>query len=140
MALLTGEPRTASIRAATPVSVIKITRESFEKAIEAHPSIQDEIWEAYAHHTLDNYLRSESSFQTLSAEERKSWIHDGIQAELSTGTPSEIPGSANFAFVASGEVRVNGQGYIAPSIIEIQRDKGLSAVSSSRVVWLPKRA
>jgi CRP-like cAMP-binding protein len=59
MALLTGAPRRASVRAKTDVECYRLDKEAFEEILQARPSIADEVSHILAERTaqLDSALQ-----------------------------------------------------------------------------------
>jgi CRP-like cAMP-binding protein len=54
MSLLTGEPRSATVKAATDVLVYEITKEDIELLLEKRPEIAERLTETIAKHRLHN--------------------------------------------------------------------------------------
>ena len=54
IALVTGRPRTATVRATTPVRVLVITSREFRKLLEKHPEIQRKVLLSMAERLADS--------------------------------------------------------------------------------------
>ena len=65
MAFLTGETRTATIKAATSVVLVELSRKNLSGLMESIPTLSEEIWQAFAQHQFDTYLRALPRFARL---------------------------------------------------------------------------
>ncbi len=137
MALLTGEPRTATIRAATTVTVGKISRESFDHLMETQPEICDGVWAAFASHRFDNYLLRHARYSVLDHDARAAWLERGTQLGLELGAILDT-GEAAMVFVASGSIEVWGTSRPAPTLLSVTSKAVFKASSAARVVLLPQ--
>lgn len=138
MALLTGEPRTASVRAATTVTLLKITRDSFNQLLGVYPGLSDQVWHAFMCNKFDSYLRWVPSFQHVNREQRMAWIkEDGKLMEPEDGEALEVPMEARYAFLISGKVSTADGTQTAPSVFEVQYNGKVEAVEDVRMTWLP---
>ena len=81
MALLSGEPRGAGARAATPVTVGRISRKDFRKLMDTRPAVQRKVWAAYAERVFDNRLRALG----MKVDERRRFVAAGSLRHLAAG-------------------------------------------------------
>lgn len=137
MAFLTGEPRTATIKAATSVVLVEISRKNLSGMMEAVPTLSEEIWQAFARHQFDTYVRAIARFSSLSGEQRMEWISKHKQIELSAG--QELPASdAAFAFVLTGTLESAGTTFHAPALLDLHGQiEHPRAGTAVRVILLP---
>ena len=136
MSLLTGAPRTATIRAATTVTLGEINRDSFDHLLEEHPTVRERVWDAFAAHQFDNYTRNHSRYQHLAHDDRMGWIKAGTQSQHIAGREFDV-GSAEYMFVVLGEVDVEGLSADAPTLVSVAHHETLKAIGNCRVVLLP---
>jgi len=122
MALLAGEPRSASVRAASELTLLRIGREPFLKLLAADRDLRDAIWDAYVMRSFRSYMLGVKRFAHLDAQARMRWIRGGRRVEIAAGGQHE-PTEASFVFVAAGRVDVErGSDWIAltaPALVEI---------------------
>ncbi len=141
MALLTGDPRTASIRAATSVTLVRIGRAAFDDLMEGNEALRSSVWDAFAQRRFDNHLRSLRGFKHLDRDERVAWISGCEHMDLDEGAMSELSSGADWLFVLTGSIRTVGQNQdvVAPALVRVGANRTLSCRSSARVVLLPER-
>ncbi len=139
MALLTGETRTASIRAATPVTLIRVGRAAFDALMLGNEALSQAVWDGFAQRRFDNYLRTVSGFRHLDRDARLAWISGKPHVGLEDGAMDEVNGDAHWLFVLTGSVRTVGQDHdhVAPALVRIGGNRTLSCRSAARVVLLP---
>lgn len=140
MALLTGEPRVASIRAATPVALIQVGRDAFLEVMRAHPDLEAEVWDGFAQRRLDNFLRGRAGFEHLEHEARVSWIRGREHVCLGGGEERAVPADADHAFVVTGRVQADGARHAAPALVRVRAGTSLRADPEARLVFLPAPA
>jgi len=136
MSLLTGAPRTTTIRAATTVTLGVIDRESFGHLLEKHPAVHERVWDTFAAHRFDDYTRSHDRYQHLSHDERMHWIKSGHQSQLAAGKEIQV-GSAEYVFVVLGSIDVEGLSASATTLVSVAHHETIRAVDDCRVVLLP---
>ena len=138
MSLLTGAPRTAGIRAATPVTLVRIGRGAFDKLME-RDEVNQSVWDAFAKRSFDNHVRSLKQFWHLDRDERLHWIGGRSQLNLTEGDVRELEGDLPYIFVVTGSVRTVGTDVdlVAPCLVELPSNRTISARKDSRVALLP---
>jgi NhaP-type Na+/H+ or K+/H+ antiporter/CRP-like cAMP-binding protein len=138
MSLLTGAPRTAGIRAATPVTLVRIDQAAFASLMQA-TAVSRSVWDAFAQRSFDNHVRSLKQYWHLDRDERLDWVADREQLALAEGDVSELPGDMTYIFVVTGSVRLVGSeaDLKAPALVELPANRTVSARSSARVALLP---
>lgn len=135
MALLTGEPRTATIRAATTVTVGRIKLDDFHRLMQEHPELNQRIWAAFAGREFDNHVRGLPGYAHLDRADRLRWIGDRSPELLEKGAELAA-GEAAFAFVLMGDVDISGKAVGGPALAPLQKDTRIKAISPARVVLL----
>lgn len=139
MSLLTGDPRTASIKAATAVMLVRIGADHFEALMGQSESLADNVWDAFAKRRFDNHVRSLNAFRHLERTDRVAWIHAREHHAMNEGDMKEMPGDAPYVFVITGAVRTVGstRDHKAPCLVAMGPNRTLSARSRTRVALLP---
>lgn len=142
MALLTGEPRNASIRAATLLQCVRISQSALEDVMR-HPDTRDAIWTAFTARRFDNYLRSLQRYTHLTSEDRRHWIASGTPTVLDPGETFEAEAETAHVFLVVGEAEVDLDGtrvtLRAPALAESRAGLRVKSLSTTRLVSLPAR-
>jgi len=138
MSLLTGEPRTATIRAATTVTVGKINREDFEHLMDTQPDVRQGVWACFARARFDNFLLGIKRYGHLDREARTGWFEQGTHIELKAGDVIDW-GDAAHVFLATGSVEVGGVERSAPILLDTEKDAVFRATAETRAVLIPAR-
>lgn len=135
MALLTDEPRSASARAATAVTVGRISRRDFRQLMETRPGVQHKIWRAFAERSLDNRLRA-GLLGRLSGERRRELVATSRELLLEAGEGMVVAGGG--LFVVDGMIEAGDSTYAAGSRVRA----GLSCTArvTSRLLQLSETA
>jgi Na+/H+ antiporter len=135
MALLTGERRTASIRAATAVTLGRIDGEAFNHLMETQPALRRRVWSAFAEREFDTYIRERRVFRHLDHDDRINWIRSAPMREIGPGDRFEIF-EEGYLFVVTGSVSEGGQRMDAPALLTLRKDSRVSVTGPARVVHL----
>jgi len=136
MALLTGEPRSASIRAATPVTIVKIGRAPFCELMDAHPHLEEAVWTAFAQRCADNLMRNLPRFAHLDRDARNTWIAGGEHVSLDKGATCAPTDGADYMLVVSGAVFTDDGRHPAPYVAATAPGAKIEATVASRIVML----
>jgi CRP-like cAMP-binding protein len=105
MALLTGEPRTASAVALTSVTLGKIDRGRFDQLAQRVPGLLEQIWRAFSERVFDNHLRGVESYVHLGHTERIAWFRAGRFQRLAAGEKVTAARADRAVFLVYGRVR-----------------------------------
>ncbi|GIW70782.1 MAG: sodium/hydrogen exchanger [Planctomycetota bacterium] len=136
MALLTGAPRTATVRAATTVTAGEIARADFHRLLAEQPALRRGVWQTFARRQFDNHLRQLARWRHLGHDERLGWFARGELRELAAAEPVEA--GAGFVFVVTGALARDGQRHEAPALLARAGAGSLvAAAAETRVVLLP---
>lgn len=76
MSLLAGTPRFATVKAFERTAVLELTREQLEQILERHPSVEDVLLGFHRERLLEDVLRGNPLFRSLSAEQREALARD----------------------------------------------------------------
>ena len=140
MALLTGETRNASARAATPVTLGKVGRKDFEHLMRSHTALSAAVWSEVEKRSFDNAVANAPECSTLSREARARWLAAGKRIEAAAGG-SESVGPARHIFMVRGRAELRGAELDAdnPATRLSQCGAGdeVVAVTNCRYVLLP---
>ena len=143
MALMTGEPRTASALCATAVTLVRLSRDAFESAIVESAELADACWGALARRRFDNHLRTQRSWQHMGHVTRAAWFDSGRLAAMNDGQTLRCNRPARWAFVVVGSVVGERHGgamsdpIAGPAIFDLLDVRALIAVGPARVMFLP---
>lgn len=140
IAMLSGSTRTASIRTATPCTLVRIQRKALFPLMKREPALREAIWRAFAARVFDDFIRASGRYEGIQREARAAWIARGRAQELAAGQTETFAGNA-FVFALSGtiEVEQNGTWTVsqAPLMVDGMVPVTLRARTDSRVVTVP---
>jgi Na+/H+ antiporter len=134
MALLTGAPRTAAARAATTVTLGRISRADFEALMQTRPEVRERVWQAYGRRVFDNVLRLDRHKASWVGTASRAWFCTGRAFSLLEGETPELD-AARFAFVVHGRISKGSRTFDAPALIELDGEP-LRAERPARLVLL----
>jgi len=134
MELITGQPRTATIRALTTCLVGEIDRAGFEALMGEIPAVAERILDAFARRRFDNFVREIPAFSAMGHAQRLSWLDSGERLSLSDG--DRVP-SAPTVFLVAGRLR-GGSEHHAPAILHPRAEDVLVAEGPTTVLLLPR--
>jgi CRP-like cAMP-binding protein len=138
MALLTGEPRSASVGARTTVTLGKISREAFERLMQGNPALREKVWHGVAQRNFDNCLRGRQGFKHLDRDARRAWFERGRTRHLEAGAvdPAVI-GPARHVFIVAGRIESEGKSHGPGSLLAIVDNCPLHVEKPGQFVFLP---
>lgn len=140
IAMLSGSTRTASIRTATPATLVRVRRDALFPLMEREPALRDAIWKAFAERVFDDFIRSSGKYEPLDREARTAWIGRGKHIEIPAGTAATFDGNA-FVFVLCGAVQMEQNDLWsatqAPLLVDGAKPVKIQARSDVRVVLVP---
>ncbi len=124
-ALLTGEPRNATLRAVTTLTVGRINQSDFERIMKGSSTLRASVWTTFAHHRFHNLVRLNWRYSSLSQEEIASWLGTSEScgelqiAEVINPISPETGKQAKYLFLASGSVDISGSVRSAPALLGV---------------------
>jgi hypothetical protein len=143
IAMLSGERRSASIRAATPTTLVRIGRDALFPLLEMDSSLREALWSAFAARRFDDCVRELERFRHLGRMERQQWIERGQRQDLAAKQEITVGPETAFLFVFTGAVELEQGGSLivtrAPTLIEVKGGLRVTAQVSSRIVRVPHR-
>ncbi|MCZ7606130.1 MAG: cyclic nucleotide-binding domain-containing protein [Planctomycetota bacterium] len=135
MALLTGEPRSASVRAATTLTALRLRFPDVRKLMEESPELRNQVEDAWARHVLDNLLRGDAAWQHLAHAQRTDWARGKQTVTLHAGDKLEV-GAARWVFLLSGALKLRDGTRHAPALLQAAHAAGLEPEGEARVILL----
>jgi CRP-like cAMP-binding protein len=136
MALLTGAPRSATVRAATTVTLGRIRRDSFQHLIETQPALRDAVWQEVGQRGFDNALRG-TRFGALDRDTRRDWLERATRVELAAGDSHVSDPRSSAVFVLLGAVHLGDEPVRAGNVISLEQ-RPLRADQAAVVYLLPE--
>jgi cAMP-dependent protein kinase regulator len=76
MSLLASTPRFATVKAFERTAVLELTREQLEQLLQRHPSVEDVLLGFHRERLLEDVLRGNPLFRSLTAEQREALARD----------------------------------------------------------------
>lgn len=143
IAMLSGSTRTASIRTATPCTLVRVQRDALVALMKDEPALRDAIWRAFAARVFDDFIRASGRYEHLDREARAAWIGRAEHREMESGQAETFEGQA-FLFALRGAVEVERGGSWtasqAPLMMEGSAPVRVVARTATRVAVVPKLA
>ncbi len=138
MALLTGEPRSASAVALEDTKLLQVSRIEF-LALEAKTEfLHFKLWCAFALHRCETFLVESEKYAHLSDEARTAWLKKFEISEIKMAEEAPQPETARLAFVAHGLAMIDLKECKAPGLVEIGSKAHVTGAAAHTVVlWLP---
>lgn len=140
IAMLSGSTRTASIRTATPCTVVRVQRSALLALMKDEPALRDAIWQAFSARVFDDFIRASGRYEHLDREARAAWIGRASHREMEAGQAQTFEGQA-FVFVLRGTVESERDGSWsvsqAPLMMEGAAPVRLVARTAARVAVVP---
>lgn len=142
MAVLTGRPRVATVRAATDAVLLRLTRADLAAIFAAEPGVEDAIWRFMGRRVLDERARHVPSLAALSRQERLAWADAG--EHLLLDVDQELLLSADRALVLiDGQLATDGPtGWAslnAPAALSLPAGTRVTAIERARLLLSPPR-
>ena len=140
IAALTGEARSATIRAATRATLIRVERAALRAVMAEDAGLHEVVWARFVERRFEDATAGVVGFAGTTREERRALVGRGEAASLAAGA-SETWWGTGHLFVADGEVevvqghtRVRGR---APMLVEVAGELEVVARTPARVVRVP---
>ncbi|WP_442505741.1 cation:proton antiporter [Novipirellula sp. SH528] len=137
IALLTGEPRSASIRASTAVTVGVVGRDAFHQLMKLYPSLHEELWRALTRRRFCDCSRQLPELSHLNQRDRLRWVDTGRRIDLDAGQSVSVAEEDAWAFVLIGAIESSGARYGGGSLFQTESGATLKALETTRLVLLP---
>lgn len=141
IALLSSERRTASVRAATACTLVRLNRNALLPVLSAHPELRSALWKAFAERYFDNLTGATSRLRSMSRARRLEWFREGEHEEMDEGAETLLPAAVTL-FLLKGQVEVqdrSGSWVVmrAPGIFDAASTMRVIAREPSYIVRLP---
>jgi len=143
IAMLAGERRSASVRAVTSTTMVRIPKDVLLPILEADAGLRWGVWKTFTARRFDDHVRGLTRFSHLGRKARMGWFEKGEHRELPRGESYTLePGS--LLFVVSGLVELeHGGAWLTPRgpvLLEAQAPLKLTAVEGAQLIRLPQPA
>jgi CRP-like cAMP-binding protein len=140
MAVLTGRPRVATVRAATDAVLVRLTRADLDTILMAEPRVEEALWRFMGRRVLDERARYVPGLDRLSHQARLAWADAGESFALAPD--QELTLSADRLLVlTNGHVILDGpNGWAslnAPAALTLPSATTLTAMDKARLLLLP---
>ncbi len=136
MSLMSGEPRTASVRTVSSTILVRIDRKPFLDFLENNPEIKSIAWDVFGQRRFDKYLIGQERFEHLDHDSRIAWYQSAERKFLNKGTEQKISAS-KYVFMITGSAEVKqGENWLsikAPALLKFGGDWILKASTESRI-------
>ncbi|MGE0089534.1 MAG: cation:proton antiporter [Bacteroidales bacterium] len=77
ISVLTNIPRTATVTAESPVTVLRLTSVSMQQIVHENNTLEDKLWQIAAPRLGENIIQESKEFKNLSQNELRRWLSKG---------------------------------------------------------------
>lgn len=139
MALLTGEPRSASAFATEDSVLLQVGRLDFLALESKTEFLHFKVWCAFALHRFETFLIETGKLPEIKGEARAAWLKKFEISELKMAEEATPPAQAHYLFVAHGFAVADLKEFKAPALTEVSPKAHVSSGAGHTVLlWLPK--
>jgi hypothetical protein len=142
IAMLAGEPRSASIRTATRTSLLRLHRRALLGVMDTHAGMRADVWQSFAVRRFNSAVLASPRFQALGQDDRAAWFASGRSVPLSAD--ETLAPDASWLFVASGtfelEQRGTWQSLRGPALMRLDAPATVTARTPLELRLLPDHA
>lgn len=140
MAVLTGRPRVATVRAATDAVLVRLTRADLDTIFKSEPRLEEALWRFMGRRVLDERARYVPGLDRLSHQARLNWADSG--ESLALAPDQELTLSTDRVLVlTNGHVILDGpHGWAslnAPAALTAPATTRITAMDKARLLVLP---
>ncbi|MCB9778793.1 MAG: cyclic nucleotide-binding domain-containing protein [Alphaproteobacteria bacterium] len=139
LALVSGEARSATVRAAIDTVVLEIDREALLALTEAHLGLAEVLWHNVGRFRFDELVRGQGPFADLDRVQRQAWWDRGTAFSLAGGENWQTPAAGHVVLFDGSATRQDPAWahLAAPSIVPCRRGETWTAHGRARIAWLP---
>lgn len=134
IATLTDAPRTATIVAESPVSVLRLTSVSMQQIIQGDQTLEDKLWEIAGPRMAENILKNTEKYKKLSHKDFSKWLSKGKVIHAKKIKNYEC--QDEIAIVLKGKVICSDHSELSEE--SITEDDTLTLSRQTKVFILPK--
>lgn len=134
IALMVGGERTATVRAATALTLGRIARDAFQHLMSTQPTLKESVWSAVLRRSFDNAVRQEERFSELDHEERLEWVQAGTERSLEPGETYQLQQGQSFVFVACGSLHSEGRALQSGCLVELAPGATVTAQEGNTLI------
>lgn len=140
MAVLTGRPRVATVRAATDTVLVRLTRADLDTIFQAEPQIEAVLWRFMGRRVLDERARDVPGLASMSHRERLAWADAGESLALDPDQELTLP-AGRVLVLTDGHLTLDGPwGWAsldAPAALTAPAATRLTAMDKVHLLVLP---
>ncbi|HLL52169.1 MAG TPA: cyclic nucleotide-binding domain-containing protein [Myxococcaceae bacterium] len=140
IAMLAGERRSDSVRAATATTLVRIPKDVLMPLLEADAGLRWGVWRTFTGRRFDDHVRCLGRFAHLGRKARQAWFEKGSHHEVKAKEKLQVP-AGRFVFVVSGVVELEHQGTWltsrGPVLLRTQAACELTAQEAAQTILLP---
>lgn len=109
LAMLAGDRRSATVRAATTSVIVRITREALRPLMEADEQLAARVWHSFGARRFDDLVRLDARHAHLGRRAREAWYAAGEHATLAAGETALLTAGSP-TFIVSGVLELEHEG------------------------------
>lgn len=134
ISVLTNVPRTATVTAESPVTVLRLTSVSMQQVIHGNNTLEDKLWQIAAPRLAENILSEHESYKNVHHAELQKWLSKGDLILAKKVRNIDIQDKV--AILITGKaIKSNDENIEAPCLIE---DNSITLSRDSRMLICDK--
>lgn len=135
MALLSGEPRSATIVAKTNCWLLQISKEAFSKISASNPRIRSKVLLSNSYRLLENAMRDKGIDIGKSMKADK-WLELAMEMPVDK-KKQPVPTGVEYLFLFHGELQIADKTHFSPELIAVTAGQEISGEKGTTIYWLP---
>ena len=117
ISVLTNVPRTATVTAESPVTVLRLTAVSMQQVVHENNTLEDKLWQIAAPRLCENIIHEAKEFKSIQQSELRRWLSKGEL--ISTKKVRNIDLENKIGILIAGKaIKQNDVSIDAPCIIK----------------------
>ncbi|MBU0764555.1 MAG: cation:proton antiporter [Bacteroidetes bacterium] len=123
MAVLTGNPRTATVTAESPLTTFWMNAENLELLMKESPGFADRLWKIAGERFTSNILKAQEPYCFWRPKKFQKWLEKGRVLSLEPGEEYELKDEIGIIF--AGKAKIPGSTTVieAPNLLHVSKIK-----------------
>jgi NhaP-type Na+/H+ or K+/H+ antiporter len=136
IATLTGARRNATVRAATPLTFLTISRKSVISLNKKYPTFEAQLWKTLAEKSLLNFKRQHRGLAYLDDSEILDWAGEPVVIKLENEASLDIPDKIYWVALLHGKISYQGAVMSMPGLYRVSPQNSIEVLRAGYAVFL----
>lgn len=140
-ALLSGEPRTATVRAATALRLLEVRREELDRMAQRVPVLADTLWKLFGERMFLTHSRLVSSLAELPGATLHALYESAVAVSLTSAGHAQLAPGVYFLLLGTVELEQPGAqlSITSPALLRLSEPSRVKGTTAARLVRLDPR-